>query len=70
MGFPTSKGNNGTGKDNTFGSVIPEDERSNKGPTTSTSKVGLVSGRLTTYKSKVSDLNTGEWGVDTSTDKC
>lgn len=57
MAFPSGK-QPATGLSKNFGNPIPEDENSNAtGPTPK--RVGPISGRLKTYKTPISGLNTG-----------
>lgn len=68
MGFPKKDGN-ANGLSQKYGSVVPEDEQSNKNWQKGGDKVGIQKGRLTFSTSKVSDLNKGEWGSTTKTMK-
>lgn len=65
MAFPKGKQSpNGLSK--TFGNTIPEDENSNNVPKGGKT-IGAIKGAVSFSKSKVTDLNRGEWGMDTST---
>ncbi len=66
MGFPTGKADS-NGKDKKFGNPVPADENSNKGPGSSSTTVGLIKGRLSFSKQSITSLNTGEPGVEKST---
>lgn len=65
MSFPKDISNE-AGKAKKFGNVIPADERSNAGPTTSSKTIGNIKGRLSFSKQNISSLNTGEPGVSAS----
>lgn len=66
MAFP-KKLNNAQGLDKTFGNPIGVDERSNKGPSSSSKTIGITEGRYKFSKSSVAGLDQGVWGVDTKT---
>jgi len=58
MAFPKSQ-NSSNGMSNKFGNAIGEDERSNKGPTSSSKTIGVIKGRLSYSKSNISSLDQG-----------
>jgi hypothetical protein len=66
MGFPKDPSNK-NGMNKNYGNAIPADENSNKVWQGPGKTVGNIKGRLSFSKSNISDLNTGEWGVDVKT---